>query len=307
MRRFTIAALVLSLSPMAGRASAPAYDAAATTEWRTKREAELTGPDGWLTVAGLHFLKPGANTIGTDAANDIVLPAGTAPAEAGAIEFTPPSAVVLVPKPGVEAKGDGKAIAARFAFQPANAAAKRPASRASIGALTLQVHHSGERVAIRLRQPDSEIRRHFTGLRWFDIDAAWSVHARLIPYPSPRKLATQNILGDSTTTVSPGEVEFLVDGRPVRLIAYQAGKELSFVFSDGTSGTDTYRLRFLSAPAPKADGTLDIDFNRAYNPPCAFNPYTTCPIPPPQNRLKVPVRAGERAYVAPAASRTAAR
>lgn len=307
MSRFT-AVLAVTVLSLAGRAAAQSYDAAATTEWRTAREAELTSPDGWLTVSGLHFLKPGANTIGTEGSNDIVLPEGTAPAQAGVLEFTPPSTVVLVPAAGVEARGDDQPIVGRFTFRSGNAAAKRRASLASLGALTLHVHRSGQRVAIRLRQPDSELRRQFAGLRWYDVDAAWNLRARFIPYPAPKQLTTQNILGDATTTLSPGEVEFTVDGRPVRLIAYQAGKGLSFVFSDGTSGTETYRLRFLSAPAPKADGTLDIDFNRAYNPPCAFNPYTTCPIPPAQNRLKAPVRAGERAYV-PAASptKTAAR
>ncbi len=280
--------------PLAAHTS---YDAAATREWREKREAELTGPEGWLTVAGLHFLKPGANTLGTDGSSDIVLPRGTAPVHAGVVEFTAPGTVVLVPANGVDARGDGKPITGRFTFRAASAAAKRPASRATLGALTLQVHRSGQRVAIRLRHPESELRQQFGGLRWYDIDEAWNVHARFIPYATPKRLATQNILGDSTTTTSPGEVEFTANGATVRLIAYQAGKGLSFVFSDGTSGTGTYRLRFLSAPAPSADGTLDIDFNRAYNPPCAFNPYTTCPIPPSQNRLKVPVTAGERAYV----------
>lgn len=306
MVRITVIVALTALA-LAGSAAAQTYDASATTEWRTAREAELTGPDGWLTVAGLHFLKPGANTVGTDGGNDIVLPEGTGPAHAGVIEFTPPSAVVLVPAAGVEARGDDQPIAGRFTFRPAKAAARRPASRATVGTVTLQVHRSGERVAIRLRQPDSDLRRQFAGLRWFDIDAAWNVPARFIPYATPRTLTTQNILGDTTTTVSPGEVEFRIDGHAVRLIAYQAGHGLSFVFSDGTSGSETYRLRFLSAPAPKADGTLDLDFNRAHNPPCAFNPYTTCPIPPAQNRLKVAVRAGERAYApAAAATKTAA-
>lgn len=297
MTRLFGAALLTGGLLVSTGAWAQTYDAAATAEWRTKREAELTKADGWLTVAGLHFLKPGPNTIGTDGSSDIVLPEGTAPEHAGVVHFTPPATVALVPARGVSASGDGKPITGRFTFRSADAAARRPASRVTLGALALQVHRSGQRVAIRLRHPDSELLRQFGGLRWYDVDAAWNVRAKFVPYASPRKLATQNILGDATTTESPGEVEFTVNGTTVRLVAYRSGEGLSFVFSDGTSGKDTYRLRFLSAPAPAADGTVVIDFNRAYNPPCAFNPYTTCPIPPAQNRLKVPVTAGERAYV----------
>lgn len=275
-------------------ASSAAYDAAATSAWREKREAEFKSPEGWLTVAGLHFLKPGDNTIGTDPANDIVLPEGTAPLQAGVVNLTAPSTVSLTLASGVQATGDGAAITGRFTFRDGDAKTKRQASKVTLNSLNLQVHRSGDRVAIRLRDPKSALLRDFHGLRWYPIEEKWNVQAKFIPFATPKRIPTQNILGDSTISTSPGEVELVLNGTTVRLLAYQAGEGLSFVLSD--TAPDTYRLRFLSAPKPAADGSVTIDFNRAYNPPCAFNPYTTCPIPPAQNRLKVAVQAGERAY-----------
>src|SRR5690606_25177954 len=123
----------------------------------------------------------------------------------------------------------------------------------------------------------------------FPIDATWAVTGRFIPYETPREVSGENILGDSTTTTSPGEVEFAIDGQTIRLLAYGSTEGLGFVLRDATANTETYPIRFLSAPGPDATGTVVLDFNRAYNPPCAFNPYTTCPVPPPQNRLDVAV------------------
>lgn len=296
-------AVSIAVSSHVLTAGSPAYDAASTAAWREKREAELKSAEGWLTVAGLYFLKPGANSIGTDSASDVILPQRAGLPSAGAIDFTPPGKVVLQLAQGVPAQLDGRAAAGRVEFLPADRAAKRPASRVSVGGVSLEVHRSGDRVAIRLRDPRSELRTQFTQLRWYPVDAAWAVEGRFLPFAAPRHIPTQNILGDNTVSVSPGEVELKLNGTVVRLLAFEAeGGKLSFVLSDATAGTDTYRLRFLSADKPDADGKVIVDFNRAYNPPCAFNPYTTCPLPVAQNRLKVPVHAGEKLYVGAAKS-----
>lgn len=287
----TIVAL-LSLSPR-GEA-AETYDAKATEAWRAEQEAELRDPTGWLSVAGLTFLKPGVNTVGTRADDDVVLPASAGAERVGRLTYEG-ERVWLELEPGVHAKTEAGPIVGRTEIRRADPAQKRAADRVTIGRVILQLHPSGARLGVRLRDPDSELLRNFTGRRWFPIDPRWAVEGRFIPYAQPRTIAAQNILGDNTPTESPGEVEFTTGRSTYRVIAYGKRELLSFVFKDATAGEETYRIRFLSASAA-ADGTVVLDFNRAYNPPCAFNPHTTCPVPPPQNRLSLAIPAGERLY-----------
>jgi len=286
------------LTSTAASAAEPPGDATAATEaWRTKRAADLVKPDGWLTVAGLSFLQPGVNTIGTDPASDIVLPANAAPATVGRLTLEQ-GRVWLDLASGVQAKANDQAVTGRTELRLANSAERRPADRIAVGRVIFHLHHSGDRVAVRLRDPESPLLKHFAGLRWFPIDPAWRITGRFVPYDAPRTVTVQNVLGDTEDSISPGEVEFTANGQTLRLVAFKAGERLSFVFRDATAGVDTYRIRFLSADAPDANGQVTLDFNRAYNPPCAYNPYTTCPLPPPQNRLKIAIAAGEKNYVA---------
>ena len=295
--------IALALVLLAGSSPRAADDASKSTEeWRAKRATELQGPDNWLTVAGLFFLKPGANSIGTHPDSDIVLPAGSAPEHSGQVTYQN-GKVWLELRPGVDATAGDKPIAGRYQIA-SRTPAGAPAPRVASGRIGLQLHQSGERTGIRLRDPESALRRQFAGLRWYPVDAAYRITGKLIRYDQPKQIVGQNILGDVTTSTSPGEIEFRVNGQVVRLIATTAGKGLSFVFRDATAGTDTYRIRFLSADAPAANGDVVLDFNRAYNPPCAFNPHTTCPIPPPQNRLTIPIAAGEKLYLASASTTT---
>jgi uncharacterized protein (DUF1684 family) len=281
MNRVVITSVVAGVLSSVLVAAGPSYDAAATEAWRATREKNLKAADGWLTVAGIYFLKPGKNTVGSDPSSDVVLPGDSVPAAAGIIEYTPPRSVVFSLSSGVTESLEKKV---------------------AIGTVTLQMHRSGDRLAIRVRDPQSPLLKTFTGLKWYPVDAAWAVPAKFVRYETPKRLVTQNILGDNTESISTGEVEFVVGGVKTRLVAFQEGEKLSFVFSDSTAGKETYRIRFLSASKPDAEGNVVIDFNRAYNPPCAFNPFTTCPVPVPQNRLKVPIAAGEKVYKHPSTS-----
>ena len=167
----------------------------------------------------------------------------------------------------------------------------------AIGPLTLYVHYSGPRLAIRLRDRDSELRRSFTGLRWFPVDESYRVRGRYVPHGEPRTVELSNILGDIEPARSSGSVVLTVGGKELRMTAIDQGGRLWFIFRDLTSGRETYpAARFLYADPPAEDGYTTVDFNRAYNPPCAFNPYTTCPLPPRENRLPVRIEAGERDY-----------
>jgi uncharacterized protein (DUF1684 family) len=261
---------------------------AAIERWRADREMRLLGDEGWLTVAGLFFLKDGDNSFGSSPLNDIVLP-DSAPAEAGVFEFRNGEVVVRGPN-GKTVTVNNTAVD-RVRLGPASA--DRPADRVNLGPLTLFVHRSGNRTAIRLRDQNSALRRNFTGLRWFPIKEKYRVTGRFVPYDSPRTVAIQNILGDVEPDRAPGYVVFSFDGTEHRLIPLGDEEGLWFIFRDLTSGNETYpAARFLYTEGPK-NGVVTLDFNKAENPPCAFNPYTTCPLPPPENRLRIRIEAGE--------------
>jgi hypothetical protein len=257
-------------------------------KWRQAYEAQLKSDTGWLTVSGLFWLHEGANTFGSGPLNDIVLPA-SAPASAGSFQFHLGRTIVHV-QPGVTALLDGK---------PTEAAEMHPDSNAdqlAIGDLTLFVHASGDRCTIRLRDKNSRLRKDFTGTRWFPVDESYRVTAQYVPYDPPKQIEIQNVMGDTLQETILGYAAFSLHGQALRLDAEDNGSGLSVVFRDLTSGKETYAAsRFLEADPPK-DGRVVLDFNQAYNPPCAYNSYTTCPLPPPQNRLAVRVEAGEKTY-----------
>lgn len=293
-----LAGLVLAVAPAGADARATWIEQVQT--WRATREADLRKPDGWLAVAGLHFLRHGVTTVGAARTADLRLPAGSAPAAAGRF-ISEGGRVRFEPAPGVLVTLNDTPITGSVPVALADATIPRPADRLQIGRISLQLHESGRRLGVRLRDPETPYRTQFTGLRWFPIDHAWRLTGRLIPYDAPRQVEVQNILGDIEPMISPGEVEAVIDGTPVRLVALQASRgRLWLVFSDATAADLTYRIRFLYTDAPDADGAVDLDFNRAYNPPCAFNPHTTCPLPPRQNRLPVRITAGEQKYHGPA-------
>jgi len=169
-----------------------------------------------------------------------------------------------------------------------------------LGPLTLFVHMSGEKLAIRMLNAESALLKNFTGLRWFPINPAYRVVARFAPFDTPKPVAVPNILGDVERYTSPGVLTFALNGQEHRLQPFQVGKQersrFWIVFKDLSSGKETYgAARFVNASLPK-EGTTIIDFNRAFNPPCAYNPFTTCPLPPPLNRLTARILAGEKSY-----------
>lgn len=265
----------------------PATYKAEVEKWRAEREARLKADDGWLTVTGLFWLKQGENTIGTTASDRIVLPARSSPPQFGSIYLQGGKAELRV-RPGVPALLNGKPVD-RTVLAPDK-------DRVTIGDVTFFVIERGKRTGIRLKDRNSEIRRNFAGLDWFPIDSAWRIEARWTPYPAPKKIFFSTMTGDKQEASVPGYATFAVGGREYRLEPVTEDDQLWFVFRDRTAGRLTYpAARFLYAAAPK-DGRVILDFNRAYNPPCAFTPYSTCPLPPPGNRLPVEITAGEKKY-----------
>ena len=283
---FTIAVLAVSA------AAQPGYDFAALEKFRADREIALKQDSGWLTVAGLHFLNAGDNRIGSDPSNDIVLDFPTVPRHVGVITV------------------DGTAVSIRAAAGQAlkindtervqsdlhGAFDNKPVDTLHFGPVSFFVHYSGPRLALRVRDQHSALRTNFRGLRWYAPDPAYRTTGTFEPYAERKVVQIPNILGDIEPFNAIGTVTFELHGVQHRMEAWGNPKRLWFVFRDQTSGRDTYpSARFLYTPAV-ADGKVVIDFNYAQNPPCAYNPYTTCPLPPAQNRLAVEIRAGEKKY-----------
>ena len=261
--------------------------------WRERRDMNLRGDNSWLTVAGLIFLKPGKNTFGAGPLNDIVLPEG-ADAGTGVLELDR-GRVHLVAKKPVTVNGT-PATAAEI--KPATG--DRPADRVTLGSVSFFLMLSGNRVAVRLRDQNSTLRNTFTGLKWFPANDAFNLKAWFEPYSRPRTVNVPNILGDFDQFAATGLVAFSLNGKIYKLEVYDLGggnEPLFIVFKDLTSGHETYpAARFLNATRANANGETVLDFNKAYNPPCAYNPYTTCPLPSAQNRLNVRIEAGELDY-----------
>jgi uncharacterized protein (DUF1684 family) len=281
---------LLGLSFLGFQMSTPSYKAE-IEQWRQLREARLKADGGWLTVAGLFWLKEGENTVGADKAKDIVLPAGSAPASVGVFEFHNDQTQFHAAS-GVQVLLNGKS--ATTATLKADSSG--PPDAIQLGNLTMFVIQRGKRYGIRLKDTNSEMRKAFTGLNFFAPDERYRVQAKFVPYDPPKMIPVPNILGETEEEASPGYVEFTLDGHACRLDPVTEDDTLFFIFKDLTSGKETYPPgRFLNTPMPE-NGKVTLDFNKAYNPPCAFTPYATCPLPPKQNQLSIRIEAGELRY-----------
>jgi uncharacterized protein (DUF1684 family) len=289
LSRTHVAWLLLAGSVCLGAIEASPYQQS-VEKWRQSYEAQLKADDGWLTVTALLWLHEGENSFGSAADNAVVLPYSYVPAKAGHFDLHKGKTVIHV-NHGVPITLRGK---------PVESMELRPDSkedRLTIGDLTFFVHASGKRYAIRVKDKNSDLRKNFKGLHWFPVNDAYRFNARFVAYPKPREVEITNLLGDHGPTYFSGYVAFILGGKEYRLDAEDDGSGALFiVFRDLTSKTETYQAaRFLDAAAPK-DGHVEIDFNKAYNPPCAYNPYATCPLPSARNRLPVAIPAGEKRY-----------
>ena len=288
--RLPAAAISFLLMLLACGTPSPHDYAAEIEAWRIEREARLKADDGWLTLTGLFFLGEGDNSFGSSPQNDIELRVG--PESAGIITLQGGRVSVRAVE-GQTLLVDGRRVdtAQLWPYEGSD----RPTI--TLGPLSLFCHESGDRLAMRLRDLESEIRREFTKLRWYPVDESFRISGRYVPHDKPRTMELANNLGDILTLRTSGSVALTVKSEALRLTAIDYDGRLWFVFSDLTSGSETYpSARFLYADKPDLDGRTTVDFNQAYNPPCAFNPYTTCPLPPPENQLQVRIEAGELDY-----------
>jgi uncharacterized protein len=265
-------------------------------QWKARRLASLTSETGWLTLAGLYWLKPGENTFGRAKSNTLVLDNKSLPDRAGAF-VVKDGKVRFVARKGASVTHEGMPVTD---IEMASDLA-RDTTLLKSGSLTFYLIERVGKLGIRVRDSENPHRRNFTGLQYFPVDDNWVVDARFEPYSPHRKVPIINILGMQEDMDAPGALVFTHAGKEYRLDALledPADKELFIMFADGTSGKETYGAgRFMYVPLPSKDGIVRLNFNKAYNPPCAFNTFATCPLPPPQNKLtSVRVEAGEKTY-----------
>lgn len=291
------AALGFSLMGASGRSpvlTPPAADAyrRQIESWHAERLARLRSEDGWLTLVGLFWLEPGDNTVGSEPGSRVVLP-GKAPPRLGSIHLKGGAATLSV-LPGVAATHDGKPVT-RLALR---SDAEDEPTLVQYGSLSLYLIRRGERLGVRVKDAESRTRREFRGIETYPVDPKWRIPAHLEPYDPPKTIPVPNVLGKVDQETSPGALVFEHGGKTYRLdpVLERGTTDLFVIFGDLTNGRETYGAgRFLYAPPPTAGKTV-LDFNKAYNPPCVFTPYATCPLPPPGNRLPFRVEAGEKKY-----------
>jgi len=249
-------------------------------QWRENRRTRLMADDGWLTLTGLQWLNEGENKIAN-------------PPDVGTVKLEK-GVVTLAPSPKLTI--DGKPVAQPV--QLADDTNDKGPTVVRSGTSKFNVIKRTDKYGLRVRDTGSEARKNFKGLDYFPVDPKWRIEARFEPFNPPHHIAITNVLGMTSDEIAPGELVFAVDGKEVRLqpILEQGETDYFVIFKDATAGKETYpAARYLYAP-PAKNGMTVIDFNKAYNPPCAFTPFATCPLPPAQNKLPFRIEAGEKKY-----------
>lgn len=261
--------------------------------WHAARIARLTAPDGWLSLVGLEWLKPGRNRVGGTADNDIVL-AGAAP-HLGAVEWADDGSLVVSLRSDAGATIDGEAKTGAVMLDDSH----HSPTTVAFGSVSFIAIDRGGRKGLRVRDSEAATRSGFAGIDRFPVDPAWRIVADWLPLDPPFQLATGTVIGTIENYPAPGKAVFERDGQRFELypvLEAPGDRQLFLIFADATSGKETYgAARFLYADMPR-DGKIVLDFNKAYNPPCAFTPFATCPLAPPENRLGLRVTAGELKY-----------
>jgi hypothetical protein len=261
--------------------------------WHAKRIEEVKAPNGWLNLVGLYWLHPGINSFGSDPKNDIVFPTDKLAASAGYF-FLKDSAVTITVNKNVAITSKGKPVTSLVIFHPDSL---KPVLLEA-GSLRWNIIKRGSKYGIRLRDEESPLVKDFKGVDRFPVDPSFRVEATFEKSDSTKTIDITNVIGQTTAQRSPGRLIFKLNESEFRLDALEGNKDEFFVlFGDATSGKETYGGgRFLYVKRPDAGGKTIVDFNKAYNPPCVFTPYATCPLPPHQNILSIEVKVGEKSY-----------
>ncbi len=263
--------------------------------WRAGRTDRLTGPDGWLSLVGLHWLPAGKEqTLGNGDGNDVDL--GRGPQRLGTLSWKDGRAYFAVAE-GVDVTVGGEP-ATSVELSPVG---DQPAAVVRSGSFNFQLLGRGGKFALRVKDSEAPTRTGFTGIPYFDIDPSWRIEARFEAYDEPRTIEVATVVGTLEAYPNPGRIVFERDGRThsIEALVEEGTEQYFLIIADRSSGKETYGMaRYLYA-GPPVDGRIVVDFNKAYNPPCAFTAYATCPMPPDGNRLDLYVAAGEKTYTGP--------
>jgi uncharacterized protein (DUF1684 family) len=257
--------------------------------WHQQRLQDLKAPDGWINLVGLFWLQPGTNRLGSSTSNELILTHPNMPALAGYFEWVNQE-VHWVTEPGITITQNSVPIKKQLVYSR---------DLITIPQLALQdlrftVIIRGDKVGIRLRDLHSPALDSFQTIPRFPVNRSWKLKAYFEPRESG-KIEILNVLGQVNRENSPGKLSFTYQQKTYRLDVLEEGDQWFILFADASSGKSTYPTgRFLYVPKKKPGEEIYIDFNQAFNPPCAFTPYATCPLPPPQNRLPFSVDAGEQ-------------
>lgn len=290
MKRLALLLMILVATSAAAQGT---YDVAALNAFHAEREKILLADDGWFTVAGLHFLNPGDNKFGSDPLNDVVLDYPDVPKQGGVITMNG-TTVTIKAAPGQMLTYNGKPAKEGVLHL---AAGDKPADTITYKSTSFFLHYSGPRLAIRVRDQNAPLRKNYSGLQWYPANPSVKVVGQFTKLATPKTVQVPNILGDLEPFEVAGTVAVTIGGKAANMEAWKSGNQLWFVFRDLTSADTTYpSARFLYTDMPGPDGKLVMDFNRARNPPCAYNQWTTCPLPPAANKLAVRIEAGEKRY-----------
>lgn len=277
--------------PDLGKAPLPDNYEESVNEWKEYRVGVLTGPTNWLRLHAIYWLNNGENTFGSSEDNDITFPEGTIPAVAGTFILRGDSVTMRVAE-GVNITHEGEPVSDFTLFDGKN----RP--RVEHGDLEWFIDSRGDDHGIRLYNKDNPKADAFDGFPFYPLNPEWHLKAKFIPNSDSTTVTVDNVLEEKVDLVSPGKIRFEADGQTREMIAFEAGSGLFIMFNDETNGRETYHAgRYMIIPFADEEGYTILDFNKAYNPPCAFNTNTTCNLPPPGNRLDISVNAGEKTPV----------
>jgi hypothetical protein len=270
----------------------PGDYAAEIAAWDAERDRRLRNPNGWLALVGLHWLTDGAQSFGADSANPIHLTGRGVPPRGGTLDLTD-AHVTLRAEPGADVTVDGAPVDGELVL--ADDIGQAP-TIVDLGALRFHVIRRGDRIGLRVRDTELPALQSFAGVPRFEVDPAWRVTGHLERPPGIRTVEVPDVLGEVRSEESSGVVHLELGGEHLHLDALPEDDDMLWlIFADATNGTETYSGgRFLVTSPMAEDGSVVVDFNLAYNPPCVFSPYATCPLPWPANKLPVPIRAGER-------------
>ncbi|OGB66058.1 MAG: hypothetical protein A2Y94_14790 [Caldithrix sp. RBG_13_44_9] len=263
-------------------------------DWRQRRITNLTKSDGWLSLIGLFWLKEGKNSYGGNESNSIQFTAQKVPAVMGNFILNKGKVTIHVFN-NLPVLSEEKPVQS---LEMQDDQSENP-TVLTYGSLSWLLIKRGDKYGIRLRDSENDNLKNFKGIENFPVDPAWKVEARFEPYSPPKKISVPNVLGTVNQENCPGALVFKLDGRSFRLdpIAEEGARQWFIIFSDETNGPETYGAgRFLYIDPPDENGKVIIDFNKTYNPPCAFTIYATCPLPPEQNHLAIRITAGEKKY-----------